>query len=394
MLRSVPIEHYVNSFEIAQEKVGPNRYVGVINVSYIASQVQALLSRAGIPYVTRRSDPILVVPVTDAAGSAAAWDETSPWRTAWYQAIENARIVVLALPLADLADIAAAPPGALLAGDRAVLDGLGARYGTKTVIVAIARADDPSLSGRVEVELRRADDWPTPILQTAVETEPGADPSLLWRKRWHRRCPPSKTIGSGARLRKRLRSPPVRHRPACRPRGVGANKARSGWPAGGALDRVNSFTQTRARDHHRLSWGHGAVGDVGRADGAVAGRGDGWMAAATGGRIGGVPGAVARYLRYALSVVAGNAANLLTLARLFCAVPIVLLVRAGAYHQAALLFLIAALSDALDGYVAKRFNGVTPLGAVLDPVADKVLMDSLFLTLAFEGHLPAWVACW
>ena len=107
---SVPIEHYVNSFEIAQEKVGPNRYVGVINVSYIASQVQALLSRAGIPYVTRRSDPILVVPVTDAAGSAAAWDETSPWRTAWYQAIENARIVVLALPLADLADIAAAPP--------------------------------------------------------------------------------------------------------------------------------------------------------------------------------------------------------------------------------------------------------------------------------------------
>ncbi|HVI18412.1 MAG TPA: DUF2066 domain-containing protein, partial [Gaiellales bacterium] len=161
---TVPIERYVNSFEIAQEKVGPNRYVGVINVSYIASQVQALLSRAGIPYVTRRSDPILVVPVTDAAGSAAAWDETSPWRTAWYQAIENARIVVLALPLADLADIAAAPPGALLAGDRAVLDGLGARYGTKTVIVAIARADDPSLSGRVEVELRRADDWPTPIL--------------------------------------------------------------------------------------------------------------------------------------------------------------------------------------------------------------------------------------
>jgi cardiolipin synthase (CMP-forming) len=116
------------------------------------------------------------------------------------------------------------------------------------------------------------------------------------------------------------------------------------------------------------------------------------MAAATGGRIGGVPGTVARYLRYALSVAAGNAANLLTLARLFCAVPIVLLVRAGAFHQAALLFLIAALSDALDGYVAKRFNGVTPLGAVLDPVADKVLMDSLFLTLAFEGHLPAWVS--
>jgi cardiolipin synthase (CMP-forming) len=91
-------------------------------------------------------------------------------------------------------------------------------------------------------------------------------------------------------------------------------------------------------------------------------------------------------------VAAANAANLLTLARLFCALPIVLLVRAGEYHQAALIFLVAALSDALDGYVAKRFNVVTPLGAVLDPIADKVLMDSLFLTLAFEGHLPDWIA--
>ena len=89
---------------------------------------------------------------------------------------------------------------------------------------------------------------------------------------------------------------------------------------------------------------------------------------------------------------AGNAANLLTLIRLLCAIPVVLLVRAGAYHHAALLFLLAASSDALDGYIAKRFNGVTPVGAVLDPVADKVLMDSLFLTLAFEGHLPVWVA--
>ena len=35
---------------------------------------------------------------------------------------------------------------------------------------------------------------------------------------------------------------------------------------------------------------------------------------------------------------------------------------------------------------------ITPLGAVLDPIADKLLMDSLFLTLAFDAHLPAWIA--
>ncbi len=93
-----------------------------------------------------------------------------------------------------------------------------------------------------------------------------------------------------------------------------------------------------------------------------------------------------------MSLVAANAANILTVARLCCALPIVLLVRAGDYHQAALLFLLAAASDGLDGYIAKRFNAVTTFGTVLDPVADKLLMDSLFLTLAFEGHLPPWVA--
>ena len=52
----------------------------------------------------------------------------------------------------------------------------------------------------------------------------------------------------------------------------------------------------------------------------------------------------------------------------------------------------AALTDLADGYVAKRYDQITPLGAILDPIADKLLMDSLFLTLAFAGHLPAWLA--
>ena len=86
-----------------------------------------------------------------------------------------------------------------------------------------------------------------------------------------------------------------------------------------------------------------------------------------------------------------NIANLLTVARLCLAVPIVLLVRSGDFPSAAALFLIAALSDGLDGFVAKRFSGVTPLGTVLDPIADKVLMASLFVTLAIMGHLPVWI---
>jgi hypothetical protein len=174
---AIAIQGYVNSFEIAEEKVGPNQYLGVINVSYIAARVQALLGSAGIPYVTRRSDPILVVPVTVAGGAAEAWAEASPWRNAWYAAIEDALLVVVALPLGDLADIAGAPPASLLTGDPAVLEALGVRYGATTVIVATASAADPALSGPVDVELRRADDWGQPIYRGTVDAAIEGDPT-------------------------------------------------------------------------------------------------------------------------------------------------------------------------------------------------------------------------
>jgi hypothetical protein len=172
----VPIERYVNSFEIAEEKVGPNQYVGVLNVSYIASQVQGLLGSTGVPYLTRRSDPILVVPVTVAGGSAESWAETSPWRDAWFAATEESALVVLALPLGDLADIAGAPAESLMAGDPAVLESLGVRYGATTVIIATASAADPALAGPVDIVLRRADDWMQPIFRTRIDTRAATDP--------------------------------------------------------------------------------------------------------------------------------------------------------------------------------------------------------------------------
>jgi hypothetical protein len=174
-----PIEEYVNSFEIAQEKVGPNRYIGTLNVSYVATAVQSLLENAGIPYVTRRSDPILVVPVELIDGAPVAWVDSSPWRAAWYDGIDQATVTVLALPLGDLADIAAAPPEAIMTADRASLDALAGRYGTSTVVVATAglRHADPAgpLSG-IDVTVRREDAWNRPLLKTVVEPAPGETP--------------------------------------------------------------------------------------------------------------------------------------------------------------------------------------------------------------------------
>ena len=63
-----------------------------------------------------------------------------------------------------------------------------------------------------------------------------------------------------------------------------------------------------------------------------------------------------------------------------------------AYPAALWVFLIASASDALDGFLARRFNLVTQLGAILDPLADKLLVASGILALAWVGALPWWLA--
>jgi CDP-diacylglycerol--glycerol-3-phosphate 3-phosphatidyltransferase len=60
---------------------------------------------------------------------------------------------------------------------------------------------------------------------------------------------------------------------------------------------------------------------------------------------------------------------------------------------AALLFSAAAITDYLDGFLARKRGQVTTLGKVMDPVADKLLVSSAFIMLASLGWLPAWMAC-
>jgi cardiolipin synthase len=86
-----------------------------------------------------------------------------------------------------------------------------------------------------------------------------------------------------------------------------------------------------------------------------------------------------------------NLANVVSFARL-CAVPAaVWLVLHDDFAAAFWLFLTAALSDAVDGWLARR-NGPTVVGTVLDPVADKLLLVSMYVTLAAVGELPDWLA--
>lgn len=84
--------------------------------------------------------------------------------------------------------------------------------------------------------------------------------------------------------------------------------------------------------------------------------------------------------------------NLITLARL-AAVPVtVWLMLHQRLETAFTVFALAGLSDGLDGWLARRFDRRSRLGALLDPVADKALLVSVFVTLAVLGVLPAWIA--
>jgi len=72
--------------------------------------------------------------------------------------------------------------------------------------------------------------------------------------------------------------------------------------------------------------------------------------------------------------------------------PILVLILQGSFGWALALFGLAGFSDGLDGYLAKRFDWHTRLGALLDPVADKLLVAGLFITLAYTQDIPVWLA--
>jgi cardiolipin synthase len=87
-----------------------------------------------------------------------------------------------------------------------------------------------------------------------------------------------------------------------------------------------------------------------------------------------------------------NLPNALTVSRAFLVPWIVVLLIGGSYAAVLWLFALAGATDAIDGYIAKRFDQQTYLGSVLDPLADKMLIDTTVIVLAAQGLLPPWLA--
>ena len=86
-----------------------------------------------------------------------------------------------------------------------------------------------------------------------------------------------------------------------------------------------------------------------------------------------------------------NIPNSLTLVRIVLVPLVVWLIIDHEMTAAFLLFLLAGFSDAADGFIAKRYGWRSELGAYLDPIADKALLVSIYVTLGLAGHLPVWL---
>jgi cardiolipin synthase len=83
--------------------------------------------------------------------------------------------------------------------------------------------------------------------------------------------------------------------------------------------------------------------------------------------------------------------NLISLARLLAVPVAVWLILVDRFTSAFWLFVAAGVSDALDGYLARRFGTRSELGAYLDPLADKALLTSVYVSLGYVHHMPSWL---
>jgi CDP-diacylglycerol--glycerol-3-phosphate 3-phosphatidyltransferase len=95
-----------------------------------------------------------------------------------------------------------------------------------------------------------------------------------------------------------------------------------------------------------------------------------------------------------LHITGVNLPNTITLSRLILTAGFVIFVAwdsTWGHVTALILFIIAAISDFVDGWLARKMNLVTPLGKLLDPLADKILVCAAFVFLTAKGICPVWI---
>lgn len=146
----------VRGWEVTNERRSERRYIGEFTVRFDAAAVREALRGAGVSHAETRSPPLLVLPVLVGETGANLWEVPHPWRAAWRDLDWRHRLLDLALPYGELADLADISAAQALAGDEARLDAIAQRYDAAGVLVAVARPAAGGESVAVEVAPHRA----------------------------------------------------------------------------------------------------------------------------------------------------------------------------------------------------------------------------------------------
>ncbi|MGO4525047.1 CDP-alcohol phosphatidyltransferase family protein [Microvirga sp. 2MCAF35] len=84
--------------------------------------------------------------------------------------------------------------------------------------------------------------------------------------------------------------------------------------------------------------------------------------------------------------------NIITIGRLILVPIVIVMIMQQRWATAFALFVVAGISDAVDGFIARKFDMRSEFGAYIDPLADKSLLVSIYVTLAIVGAIPGWLA--
>ncbi len=128
----------VSGFEVQEERLSGQRYIGVMTVAFDANQVRGYLRSQGVTYVEARTRPVLVLALYLDEAGGRLWED-NPWSQAWRTADTASELVPILVPAGDDEDIAAVTPDQAQALAIGPLRRIAARYGAERVIVTAAR---------------------------------------------------------------------------------------------------------------------------------------------------------------------------------------------------------------------------------------------------------------
>ncbi len=150
----LPVERYVQNFEIADERLSNTRYLAKMTVAFDPERIRDLLRSERLPFSEEVSAPLLVVPLYDDPNGPQLWPENNPWWAAWAEELDGESGLRLVMPLGDLEDVSAVTVEQARAGDAIALRRLASRYGAKDAIVMTAAPTaDPTGGGQVKMRL-------------------------------------------------------------------------------------------------------------------------------------------------------------------------------------------------------------------------------------------------